>query len=205
MEQSLTTYWSSERISQEGFRSLSLFQGYELMLIYFAFKKKGSSVYTASIYGIGLSAIIYTAIAIASIVVFGHEELQRLVWPTLELVKTVRVPGLILERMESAFIAVWVASIFTTVANIYYGTIYALPQWLGMGMVFQRFMAIFLMVPLYFISLIPQNIVHLFKLNSYLAYPGFFVGVFTPVVYAVVTFIRYGRRPISFETEDTAQ
>lgn len=170
------------------------YQGYELMLIFFAFALPETNRARAGFYGIGLAMIVYTLIVLAGIVVFGHDELQRLTWPTLELVKNTQVRILILERLESAFIGVWVAAVFTTVANTYYGFIYGLRQYMGKGMLFQRISAIVMLIPLFYISLIPQNIEQLFKITEYIAYLGIAVTTGIPLVYIIVTLLRGARK-----------
>lgn len=60
-------------------------------------------------------------------------------------------------------------------------------------MMFQRMMAALLLIPLFYISLIPQNVVELSLVTDYLAYVSIFVTTFLPLVYALVTLVRYGR------------
>lgn len=168
------------------------YQGYELMLLYYAFAKPGTNKVQAGFFGIGLAMIVYTLIVFAGIAVFGYQELQRVTWPTLELVKTTKVPGLILERLESAFLGVWVAAVFTTVGNTYYAFIYGLRQFLGKGIMFQRITAFLLLIPLFYISLVPQNIMELFRVTGYLGYLGMIVTTGIPLVYAIVTAVRGG-------------
>lgn len=186
-----STSWKN--VFRGGIETAFSYQGYELMLIYFAFAQRGSNPFKATRYGITFSMFVYMLIVLASITVFGHEEIQRLAWPTLELVKTTQMPGLILERLESAFLGVWVAAVFTTTANTYYVVVYGLRQWLGRGMMFQRIIAALLLIPLFYISLIPQNVVQLSALTDNLAYMGLIVTTFLPLVYALVTLMRYGR------------
>lgn len=170
------------------------YQGYELMLIYFAFAVPGSNSVKAGLYGVGLAMFVYTLIVFAGIAVFGHDELRRLTWPTLELVKNTQVRILILERLEAAFLTVWVAAVFTSVANTYYAFVSGLRQWLGRGMVFQRIAACVLLIPLLYVALIPQNITQLFSYTSFLGYSGMVVTTVLPLVYFVVAIARGKRK-----------
>lgn len=166
------------------------FSGYEIMMIYFAFAQRTSNKEKAGFFGILITTVVYTLIVVAGITVFGYEELQRVTWPTLELVKTTQVPGLILERLESAFLAVWVAAVFTTIANCYYTFIYGLRQLFGKGIVFQRIAALVLFIPLFFIALWPQNIVEIFKVSSLIGLGGLFLNLGIPLIYWLVLFLR---------------
>lgn len=166
------------------------FSGYEIMMIFFAFAQPTSNKEKAGFFGILIAVVVYTLIVVAGIMVFGYEELQRVTWPTLELVKTTQVPGLILERLESAFLAVWVAAVFTTIANCYYTFIYGLRQLLGKGIAFQRIAGLILFVPLFFIALWPQNIAEIFKVSAMIGLGSLFLNLGIPVLYWLVLFLR---------------
>ncbi|MBO8164443.1 MAG: endospore germination permease [Brevibacillus sp.] len=169
------------------------FEGYEVMFIFFAFAQGGAGKGTASVAGLGIAMLVYTLIVIAGIAVFDIDELQLLMWPTLELVKTTQVPGLILERLESAFLAVWVVAVFTTIGNVYYAFIYGLRQLLGKGIVFQRISSVLLLIPLFWLALQPQNLLELSRFNSIIGYAGAVFFGFYPIFYLFLSLLR-GRK-----------
>lgn len=179
-----------ETIFRGSFEASFSFHGYEIMLVFFAFAHENTSKVKAGFYGIGIAAFVYTLITFAGIAVFGYEELGRVTWPTLELVKTTQVPGLILERLESAFLAVWVAAVFTTVANVYYAMIYSLRQLCKRGIGFQRVLSVLLTIPMLFISLWPQNIVEIFQVTSNVGYSTALISLFMALVHWLVMLFR---------------
>lgn len=184
-------YRASGKALFEGiYESVYSFSGYEIMLIFFAYAHENNSKVKAGLYGIGIATFVYTLIVLAGIVVFGFEELQRVTWPTLELVKTTQVPGLILERLESAFLAVWVAAVFTTVANAYYAFVYGLRQLFNKGIMFQRIVSAFMFIPLFFIALWPQNIVDIFRVSSYLGFVSLALNLGVPILYWIILYAR---------------
>lgn len=187
----LPLYRASGKALFEGiYETVYSFSGYEIMLIFYAYAHDNQSKVKAGFYGIGIATFVYTLIVLAGIVVFGFEELQRVSWPTLELVKTTQVPGLILERLESAFLAVWVAAVFTTVANAYYALVYGLRQLFKKGIQFQRIISALLFIPLFFIALWPQNIVDIFRASSYLGIVSLYLNLGIPFLYLIVIFVR---------------
>jgi spore germination protein len=187
----LPLYRASGKALFEGiYETVYSFSGYEIMLIFYAYAHDNQSKVKAGFYGIGIATFVYTLIVLAGIVVFGFEELQRVSWPTLELVKTTQVPGLILERLESAFLAVWVAAVFTTVANVYYAFVYSLRQLFNKGIQFQRIISALLFIPLFFIALWPQNIVDIFRASSYLGIVSLYLNLGIPFLYLIVIFVR---------------
>ncbi|MED1945982.1 MULTISPECIES: endospore germination permease [Brevibacillus] len=181
----------SIRSMAEGvYEGIYSYSGFEIMFVFFAYAQKNTNKELAGFYSLLIAALIYMLIVVAGISVFGYEELQRVTWPTLELVKTTQVPGFILERLESAFLAVWVSAVFTTVANAFYVVVYSLRQLFRKGIWFQRIMAAILLVPLFYFSLIPQNIPEVFQVASLLGLSSLFINLLIPVVYWVVILIR---------------
>lgn len=116
----------------------------------------------AGFWGFGLSLFVYFLAMTATLSVFGPEELKRLVWPTLELVKTTTIPGFILERMESAFIGIWVAAVFTTVAAAYYPLVLLLAQLFRLKD--HKVSVIPLLPVLYMTALVPDDIHTLYRM-----------------------------------------
>lgn len=110
----------------------------------------------AGLRGIGLILSIYMLAVIATQAVFSTEEMKRLVWPTFELVKTTTVPGFILERLDAAFLGVWVAAVFTTVSATYFTALVASSQLLRLRD--HKVLAIPLMPVLHMIAMAPKDI-----------------------------------------------
>ncbi|AWX55111.1 MULTISPECIES: endospore germination permease [Brevibacillus] len=177
-------------VIKTGLETYTLYTGYELLMVYFAFAIPGARLGVASMTGMSFALVVYVITVVAGITVFGYEELQRLVWPTLELIKVTQKTGWFLERFESAFLAIWVASVFTTIGNMLYATIFSLRRLFHKGIHFQRITAIVIMVPLFFLTLVPQNIVELFSFTKYLTAVGFLITIIIPLLLAITQFMR---------------
>ncbi len=173
-----------------GVNTFSLYTGYELLLFYYGLVIPGAKIGLATWLGLVFTIVSYALTAAAGIVVFGYEELQLMIWPTLELVKTAQRTGWFLERLESAFLAIWVASVFTTLGNMYYTTIYGLRLWFGKGIRFQRITALVLMIPFFYVTLFPQNIVEFFAYAQYLTHLGYGATIGIPILLALIHWLR---------------
>ncbi|MET3291506.1 UNVERIFIED_CONTAM: spore germination protein [Brevibacillus sp. OAP136] len=168
------------------------YQGYEhagLYLEHINFRHKESR--RAAILGLVYPMMTYVLIVIAGIASFGYEELQRLMWPTLELVKTTEVPGLILERLESAFLGVWVAAVFTTVGSGFFSSCYALKKLMNIRS--HRYIAIGLLPVLYFLAMWPDNVHQLFQYLKWVALLGMILNLLTPVILWVLGMVQQER------------
>jgi spore germination protein len=142
----------------------------------------------AMIYGVAIPMLVYTLIVIAGIAAFGYEELSRLMWPTLELVKTTEVPGLILERLESAFLGVWVAAVFTTTANLYFSISFAIKKLFKLHN--HRYIALGVLPVLYVMAMWPKNVTELFNYLHNIAYIGLALGFISPLSLLLIALIR---------------
>jgi spore germination protein len=138
--------------------------------------------------GIAIPGVIYVLIIVSGISVFGVDEMRLLAWPTLELVKTTEVPGLILERLESAFLGVWVASVFTTVGNMYYATAAVVRGTFKLRS--HRWIAVILLPVLYWLSLMPPNMQKLLEYKKWGGYLGIVLAFIVPIVLLILSYIR---------------
>ncbi|MNI39470.1 Spore germination protein YndE [compost metagenome] len=162
--------------------------GIEIMMIFLAKAKPSKYLMKANIIGLAIPGFVYTLIVISGILVFGVDELPLLSWPTLELVKTTHVPGLILERVESAFLSVWVAAVFTSVGNLYYALSMLIAELFRLKS--HRLVAILLFPLFYWIALIPPNIQQLFVYQKYLGYLGWGVALIIPLLLLFISIFR---------------
>lgn len=142
----------------------------------------------AGLSGIGLTLFIYLLAVTASLSVFSTEEMKRLIWPTFELVKTTTVPGFILERLESAFLGIWVAAVFTTVSATYYTALLAAQQLLKLRD--HKVLAIPLAPVLYMIAMAPQDIQSLYSLVRVVGLAGVGITVGGPLLLFCVGWLR---------------
>lgn len=142
----------------------------------------------AGLWGLGLSAFVYMLAITASLSVFGYVEIKRMVWPTYELVKTTTVPGFILERLESAFIGIWVAAVFTTVAATYYPILLICSQWFGLRD--HKVMAIPMVPVLYMVAMSPSDIHTLYRLLSVVGLAGAALTQVVPLLMLMIAYLR---------------
>lgn len=164
------------------------FYGYEIMSVFLANTDSKKNYMKHNLYGIMIPGAVYTLIVVSGISVFGTDELSLLAWPTLELVKTTEVPGLILERLESAFLGVWVAAVFTTVGNLYSASVITVRQILGLKK--GRIIAIALLPLYYWLSLRAPNVHALFKYQTYIGYVGVIFVFIIPLLLWIISLVR---------------
>lgn len=172
-------------------QTIFVYQGYEIILQFASCYSDKVRYMRANLLGIGFVGLVYLLVEIAAIVAFGHEELQRLTWPLLELVKTVNVPGLVLERAEAVFIGVWVAAVFTTAGNWYYAASRLICDMFGVRK--HSYVTLPLLPVLYLIAMHPRNQFDLFAALDKISWLGLLIGVGIPLVLLGLTSLNWQR------------
>ncbi|CAN7742161.1 endospore germination permease [Paenibacillus sp. LjRoot153] len=166
----------------------ALFQGSFVMTIVIPAMRRPEKAMIAGYVGMVTSGGLYILIVIATVGVFGAEEIKKLVWPTLELAKTTSLPANILERLDGAFLAVWVTAVFTTLLSTYYLAINCLSQLLRLRD--HKMFAFFLVPFIYVIAMFSQNLLQLYEIIQVVGRWGLVFTVAYPFVLFIVAMIR---------------
>lgn len=91
----------------------SIYMGFESLLIYYPFLKKGNIAKKWANLGLLYTTLLYTIVAVISISYFSLEQLLHTKWPTLEMVKIIKLP--FIERFEYIFVFCWLIVIIPTI------------------------------------------------------------------------------------------
>lgn len=166
----------------------ALFQGSFIMTIVIPAMRRPERAMMASVLGMAIAGGLYMLIVVATVGVFGAEETKNLVWPTLELAKTTSLPANILERLDGAFLAVWVTAVFTTLFSTYYLVVRSLSQLFRLRdhKLFSSFVFPFIFV----IAMVPQNVLHMYQIIQIVGRYGLVITVAYPFILLVVALIR---------------
>lgn len=165
------------------------YYGFELYFVFSAHTATTKKTMYFNLLGMLIPTLIYLLVVIACIGVFGKEELDILMWPTLELVKTTQIQGVILERMESAFLGVWVAAVFTTAANFHFAAIILISKLFHIEK-HKRWINLAIMPIIYWFSLRPQSIIELFEMQIFICFMGIPFCLVLPFVLFIVAKLR---------------
>ncbi|SEP14900.1 endospore germination permease [Paenibacillus sp. OV219] len=176
----------------------SLFQGSFVMTIIIPAMQKPSKSMKASLVAMLIAGGLYVIIVVAAVGVFGSEEIKNLLWPTLELAKATSLPANILERMDAAFLAVWVTAVFTTLFSSYYLTMRFISKLFRLK---DHNMFSFFLLPFIFImAVLPQNILQMYGIIEDVGRIGLFITIGYPAILFIISLIR-GKRGDSVEAE----
>ncbi|MBP1930562.1 GerAB/ArcD/ProY family transporter [Ammoniphilus resinae] len=169
----------------------ALFQGFFILTMIIPAMRRPDRAMTASIWGMAIAGGLYLIIVIATLAVFGAEEVKLLLWPTLELAKTTSLPANILERLDAAFLAVWVTAVFTTLFSSYFLMIHAATELFQLRN--HRMFSLFFLPFVFIIAMLPDNVLEMYKLIEIVGRFGLLITVVYPTILWMVALIRKKR------------
>ena len=174
--------------------ALFSYTGFEVALVFmgaYQEPKKAFRSYLTAIFVITLFGYWFTYLVCMA--VFGKEELIRLAWPVLELVKAVHIPGMIFERLESAVVSIWVIAVFTTLTNTMFAIVQTLQEFLGLADRRRKWLTLAVGGAIYGLALWPTNIYEMGKWGELMGYWWFFSILLVPPLLYVIARIRRRR------------
>ncbi|HWO96503.1 MAG TPA: endospore germination permease [Bacillus sp. (in: firmicutes)] len=170
----------------------ALFQGSFIMTLIIPAMKQPKTAMRASMWAIVISGGLYLLIVVATVSVFGTEEIKQLFWPTLELARTTSLPGNILQRLDVIFLAVWVTAVFTTLFASYYLTIQSIKQFFRLQD--HKMLAYFIFPFVFILAMLPQNILQLYDTIQYAGRAGLAITILYPMLLFILDVIKSKRR-----------
>ncbi|MFD0673170.1 endospore germination permease [Cohnella sp. GCM10027633] len=166
----------------------ALFQGSFVMTTVIPAMRRPEKALAAGAWAMLIAGGLYVIIVAATVGVFGSEETKNLLWPTLELAKTTSLPANVLERLDAAFLAVWVTAVFTTLFSSYFFTIKETSKLLRLRD--HKMFSFFLLPIIYFMAMLPQSILHMYEIIQDFGRIGLILTIVYPGLLLVVAVLR---------------
>jgi spore germination protein len=162
----------------------ALFQGSFILTLIIPAMRRPDKAMKVGMWGMGVAAGFYILIVVAAVAVFGSEEIKKLLWPTLELAKTTSLPANILERLDAAFLAVWVTAVFTTLLSSYYLTVQAITQLLRLKN--HKMFVLFILPFITALAMLPTNIIQMYEIIVFVGRVGLCITIGYPGLLLVI-------------------
>lgn len=169
----------------------ALFQGSFILTSVIPSMRRPQKALLASALGMLIAGGLYIITVAATVGVFGAEETKKLLWPTLELAKATTLPANVLERLDAAFLAVWVTAVFTTLLSSYFLTTQSI------GLMFRlkdhKLFAFFLLPFVFAMAMLPQNILQMYAIVRLVGRIGLCITIVYPSLLLLVSILRKKR------------
>lgn len=134
------------------------FLGAEILLLIFPYIKEKKKILRSSLIGLGIITLTYLYVVIITLGYFGSETVQYILWPTINLLKAIKIP--FFGRLEFFLISLWIAIAFTSLASFYYIASYSCTQFFALQ---NKMYSSFLLIPIiYALFFIPENIIEVY-------------------------------------------
>ncbi|MEF2966966.1 endospore germination permease [Paenibacillus sp. M1] len=160
-------------------QSLSLYLGTFVITVLIPHMSNPEASMKSVIYGIIASGALYLLMILSSLGIYGVQETKKLIYPTLELSRSISLGG-VLERFDVLFIVVWFVTVYTTIYTSYYLASYTLSKLLNFSDL--RVSSSFLFPFLLAISLIPRSVFQ----SGDIARSTEFVGIVLAILYPLL-------------------
>ncbi|WP_010273176.1 GerAB/ArcD/ProY family transporter [Paenibacillus senegalensis] len=166
----------------------ALFQPAFVMSIIIPYMKNPQKAIHSSLWGLLIAGGLYVMIVIAAVSRFGSEEILKLLWPFLELAKATSLPANILERIDAAFLAVWVTAVFTTLLTSYFMTIYSLTAMLKLKD--HKMFSIFFLPVIFILAMQPKSIISMYSTITIFGKIGLVLTIGYPGILLLIAILR---------------
>lgn len=173
------------------FTIAALFQGSFIMTLVIPSMRRPERAMVASVFGMLIAGGLYVILVVAAVSVFGAEEVKQLLWPTLELAKATSLPANILERLDAAFLAVWVTAVFTTLLSSYFLTIQAINHLFRLRD--HKIFSLFILPFVFVMAMLPQNIVQMYEIIETVGRIGLYLTIGYPGMLLLISIFRKKR------------
>lgn len=169
----------------------ALFQGSFIMTLVIPSMRRPERAMVASVFAMLIAGGLYVILVVAAVSVFGAEEVKQLLWPTLELAKATSLPANILERLDAAFLAVWVTAVFTTLLSSYFLTIQAINHLFRLRD--HKIFSLFILPFVFVMAMLPQNIVQMYGIIETVGRIGLYLTIGYPGMLLLISIFRKKR------------
>ena len=174
----------------DGIKTTSLaYTGPEIMLILLVFMEQRKKAVKAILVGISIPLVFYVITVVMVIGALSIDGVVTRTWPTIDLMRSFEISGLIFERFESLLLVIWIMQIFATYTISYYAAA------LGLAQLFKKSIHpfIFALIPIiYIIAMTSKNINDLLKLGDMLGNAALFLFGLLPLLLLIITRLKGG-------------
>ncbi|HLR03394.1 MAG TPA: endospore germination permease [Virgibacillus sp.] len=164
------------------------FAGVSILWFYTPYMRHPKEAPKRVAFGVGFVAVMYVFWFLVTIGVFGPTVTANLVYPSVELAKSIEIPGQFFERFESLFFVIWAMGIFNTASMSLDVMVLALTS------VFTKVrkqVMIYIVSPfVFFIAMLPKNIIQLGDYGNALSLTAFIYTIAVLVLLFVLMKVR---------------
>ncbi|MDI3328758.1 MAG: endospore germination permease [Alicyclobacillaceae bacterium] len=146
----------------------ALFQGAFVMTILIPNMRRPRSAWKVGLAGMFLVSVMMVTMVVAAQTVLGTNEVKSFYWPTLVMIRSITLPGEVLERLDVVVAIMWVVAVYTTVYSSYYLSVTAFGEMTQLRD--HRLFSFSLLPFIAAVAMMPPDIHHLYRTIARVGY-----------------------------------
>lgn len=168
--------------------TLLAYTGYEVMFVIMAYMQHPQKGIKAVMWGTLIPTGIYLITVVMVIGSLSIEGMKTRTWPTLDLMRSFELQGLIFERFESLLLVIWIMQIFSTFSITHYVATVGCTQLFKSKKILP---VMFILLPIiYIIALIPKDVNETFSLGDAMGNLSIYLFGILPTVLLLISILR---------------
>jgi len=159
------------------------FTGYEIMFILTAVMQYPKKGVKAVIIGTAIPLVLYVFTLIIAVGAMSIDGIVRSTWPTLDLMRSFEITGLLFERFEFFLLVIWIMQIFATFTITYYAAS------MGLAQLFKKKIKpiMYGLLPIIFVvALLPKNMNEVFDFDDFVGNISIYLFGLLPVLLLLI-------------------
>ncbi|MBD1371378.1 endospore germination permease [Hazenella sp. IB182357] len=173
------------------------FTGYTVVLVFSGFYQQPKKALKVHSLAFGFTFLLYWGLCVNTLAVFGPEEVTKMMWPVLEAAKILQIPVLI-ERMESIILLLWVSTAFTSAANLYVAFVEMVCGSLKWTERWRKGVAILFSFVILGIALYPDRIQEIWAFQKWYGAIALGIAICIPLLLLMIALIRKQKGEIKY-------
>ncbi|AST57631.1 spore gernimation protein [Thermoanaerobacterium thermosaccharolyticum] len=164
------------------------FVGFEILYVIFPYiqlENKLKKSINISFFSI---IFFYIYVTFYTMGIFGYKETSVQLWPLLTVIKSINFPGFFIENLESLIMGIWTFAVFTSISAFQYAATLSLSKLIKARE--HTYLVIPLIPIIYFMALIPDSIVEVYKYASYASNLTLFFVIILPILMFIAMKLR---------------
>ncbi|WP_167568979.1 GerAB/ArcD/ProY family transporter [Brevibacillus migulae] len=169
--------------------SLPLY-GFEIILFFTPIMNEPKKAVKAVVASNSITILVYVTVLVIVIGNLSSEVVRTLTWPTIEVIRSIEIPGAFFSNFELFFIVIWVIEMYTTLVVSHYFSSLGISQLFSIKIKY----CYFIVIPLiYWVAFYPKNINGVFSLGDINGYIAIFISGIVPVLLLLIAKLKSWR------------
>lgn len=171
-------------------RGAYAYAGYLVIMMFAGFYQDPGRM--KKIHTVSLLTVIasYWYLCVISLVVLGVDEINRIMFPVLEVAKSVKLEDMFFERIEAAILSIWLVAAYTSILNLYSAFVQVIIEFFQLSEKYRRWIAFLTMPGFILLAMIPKNVPQIGKYAEFVGVYEIVVSLFIPLFLLLVAVIR---------------